>query len=124
MRHLLFAAAMTALAGVASAPVAYAQNVVGRYEVQGTNLNGSRYGGFAQVTALSDTTCTIVWQTGPTTSRGICMRQGDVFVASYRLGEGVGLAVYRWRNGSEYLDGTWTVTGQSGTGAERLVPVR
>ena len=108
----------------ASALPASAQTVVGRFQVQGTNLDGSPYRGTAQVSAVSDTTCTIAWQTGDTTSRGICMRQGDVFVAGYKMGDAIGLATYRWRNGSEYLDGTWTIAGQSGTGTERLIPMR
>lgn len=124
MKKFVAALAFTALAMAAAVPTASAQNVVGRYDVQGTNLDGSPYRGVAQVTRVSDTTCTIVWQTGSTTSRGICMRQGDVFVASYRMGESIGLAVYRWRNGSDALDGTWTITGQSGTGTERLIPAR
>ncbi len=116
--------AVLAITFAAFATAAQAQNVVGRYEVQGTNLDGSRYGGTAQVAAVSDTTCTIVWQTGSTTSSGICMRQGDIFVAGYKLGDGIGLAVYRWRDGGAYLDGTWTIAGQRGTGTERLIPVR
>lgn len=119
MKKILAVLAFTALASAA-----FAQNTTGRYEVQGTNLDGSGYTGSAVVTGVSDTTCTIVWQTGGSSSRGICMRQGDVFVASYKMGDAVGLAIYRWRNGNEFLDGTWTVTGQSGTGTERLIPAR
>jgi hypothetical protein len=113
-----------ALAFIAMAPAAFAQNVVGRYEVRGTNLDGSRYGGTANVTGVSDTTCTMVWQTGGTTSRGICMRQGNVLAASYKLGESIGLAIYRWNDNNGFWDGTWTVTGQPGTGTERLIPLR
>lgn len=124
MKRLFVALALTTLALPPMAPPASAQTVVGRFQVQGTNLDGSPYRGTAQVTAVSDTTCTIAWQTGNTTSRGICMRQGDVFVASYKMGDVIGLATYRWRNGNEFLDGTWTIAGQSGTGTERLIPVR
>lgn len=124
MKRFFLALALTALALPVIGKTAAAQTVVGRFQVQGTNLDGSPYRGTAQVTAVSDTTCTIVWQTGDTSSRGICMRQGDVFVAGYRMGEAIGLATYRWRNGNEFLDGTWTIAGQSGTGTERLIPVR
>ena len=113
-----------ACVAMALAPAAFAQNVVGRYEVRGTNLDGSRYGGRATITGVSDTTCTIVWQTGDSTSRGICMRQGDVLAASYKLGDSIGLAIYRWNDNNGSWDGTWTVTGQPGTGTERLVPLR
>jgi hypothetical protein len=115
---------LLALAVIALSPAAFAQTVVGRYEVRGTNLDGSRYGGRANVTGVSDTTCTIVWQTGDSTSRGICMRQGNVFVAGYRLGEAIGLAVYRWNEANGSWDGTWTIAGQEGTGTERLIPSR
>lgn len=124
MKRLFAALVLPTLALCALALPAFAQSVIGRFDVKGTNLDGSPYGGTAQITRVSDTTCTIVWQTGGTTSRGICMRQGDVFVAGYKLGDAVGLAVYRWRNGNELLDGTWTIAGQSGTGTEQLIPAR
>ena len=97
MKSLFVAFALALLALPASA-----QTVVGRFQVQGPNLDGSPYRGTAQVTAVSDTTCTIAWQTGDTTSRGICMRQGDVFVAGYRMGDAIGLATYRWRNATNF----------------------
>jgi len=112
---------LAASAMMVCAFAAQAQDVVGRYRVEGTNLDGSRYTGTAEVSALSNTTCTIRWNTGSTSS-GICMRQGDIFVAGYRMGEAIGLVVYRWRNGGEYLDGTWTVAGAKGVGTERLYP--
>ena len=107
---------------IGAALPASAQGVTGRYDVEGTNLDGSEYRGTAEVNATSDTTCTISWQTGGTTSTGICMRQEDVFVAGYRLGNAVGLVIYRWQEKGKYFDGTWTVAGSRGTGTERLIP--
>ena len=43
--------------------------------------------------------------------------------AAYKLGEAVGLVVYRI-NDDGTLDGTWTIAGQEGVGKERLVPAR
>ena len=104
------------------APAAGAQDVTGQYDVEGTNLDGSRYRGTAQVTATSKTTCTISWQTGGTSSNGLCMRQDDVFVANYRSGNTVGLVIYRWQPGGKFFEGIWTIAGAAGTGTERLIP--
>ena len=61
------------------ATVAAAQEIGGRYEVQGTNLNGSPYAGVAEITVTSENTCRIAWDTGSISS-GICMRNDDTFV--------------------------------------------
>ena len=72
-------------------------NVGGRYQVQGKNFNGSTYSGTAEITVTSNNTCRIVWVTGSTTSRGICMRNGNSFAASYVLGSKIGLdATNKW----------------------------
>lgn len=114
-RRLLFVAA--ALAAVPAS----AQDIGGFYEVSGTNFDGSRYSGEAQIRALSETTCSIAWKTGGQTSEGICMRDGNAFAASYRLGDAIGLVIYRiLPDGS--LGGTWTIAGQEGSGTEVLTP--
>lgn len=113
----VFAMAMTC--------AAQAQNFGGRYQVQGTNIDGSPYGGVATITVISTTTCTIRWQTGSSSVQdGICMRNGPAFSAAYAFQDGkVGLVIYRiMENGT--LDGIWTVAGISGAGKEVLVPIR
>jgi hypothetical protein len=105
------------------ATAASAQNVGGRYQVIGKNFNGSSYSGTAEITVTSNNTCRIVWVTGSTTSRGICMRNANAFSAGYVLNGKVGLVIYEMKpDGS--LDGLWTIADQDGVGAERLVPVR
>ena len=106
---------------LAMAPLgAAAADLGGRYTVDGTNFDGSRYGGTAEIAVTSDTTCTIAWQTG-STANGICMRNGDTFAASYVMGSAVGLVIYTIQpDGS--LEGLWTVAGQDGVGTEILTP--
>ncbi len=92
-----------------------------KYSVAGTNLDGSSYSGTAIVTIESETTCSIRWQTGSTTSVGICMRSGDSYAAAYQLGGKVGLVIYKAEGGGS-LKGIWTVTGLNGVGTEVLTP--
>jgi hypothetical protein len=109
-----------AVAGLSALPAA-AQSIGGTYEVKGTNFDGSEYDGTATITLTSQTTCTIHWETGGSTSDGICMRNGDAFSAGYVMGDSVGLVVYRvMQNGT--LDGLWTIAGKEGNGTETLTP--
>jgi hypothetical protein len=104
-----------------AAGAAAAQPVVGACTVEGTNLDGSACTGRAEITALSEVTCRIVWITGDTATEGLCMRDGPVVAAGYRLGEAVGLAIYRLQPDGR-LVGTWTVAGEAGVGTETLFP--
>ena len=110
-------AAMLAVAGTAAA----AQDLTGHYRVKGTNLDGSIYEGEAVITATSEFTCEIVWQTGGSTSSGICMRDGNAFTAGYELGGKIGLVIYLIEDNGT-LDGTWTVAGVNAVGTEILTP--
>lgn len=117
MRHIILATAFI----LGSVGMTAAQDVGGSYSVEGTNINGSPYTGTAEITLLSETTCSIEWTTGPTTSTGICMRNGNAFSAGYVLGEAIGLLIYEiMQDGS--MQGIWTVAGQDGTGTEILTP--
>jgi len=117
MRRLMLAVVIAGL----TLPVAAAEFREGVYNVEGTNLNGSPYNGTAAVTLLSDTTCQIVWKTGDTESWGHCMKVGDFVSAGYVMGEAIGIIMYRL-NEDGSLDGYWTVSGQNGSGTERLTP--
>ncbi len=102
-------------------PVA-AEGFGGRYSVQGTNPNGSPYNGEAEITLTSETTCEIKWTTGSTESYGICMRNDDSYAAGYKMGDEIGLVIYKVQaDGS--LSGLWTVAGKNGSGTEILVPL-
>lgn len=113
---------LLALLGItAMAATAAAQDIGGTYAVEGTNFDGSPYRGQAQITFSGDTTCTIEWKTGSTSSQGICMRDGGTLAAAYSMDKVVGLVVYRTeRDGT--LRGVWTIAGQNGSGAEILTP--
>jgi hypothetical protein len=118
MRILLAAALLTA----GFAATASAQSVGGKYDVHGTNFDGSPYEGTAVITRSSDSTCRMHWQTG-STSDGICMLSGKSFAAAYAMGKDVGLVVYELQpDGS--LKGRWTIADQSGSGTETLTPAK
>jgi hypothetical protein len=105
-------------AGLASA--AQAQSVGGSYIVHGTNPNGSAYSGTAEISPRGDA-CRITWQTGSSSSQGICMLADKAFASYYHLGDDVGLVVYQVQpDGS--LKGYWTIKDQKGVGTETLTP--
>ncbi|MDX8483137.1 hypothetical protein RFN28_32495 [Mesorhizobium sp. VK24D] len=109
-----------AMLGVASMPAA-AQSIGGTYTVSGTNFDGSSYGGEATITLTSETTCTIHWETGGSTSDGICMRNDNAFSAGYVMGKEIGLVVYKVEDDGS-LHGLWTIAGKDGNGTETLTP--
>lgn len=109
------------VAGVALASPAAAQDIGGRYIVQGTGFNGQAYAGEAQITITSEVTCRIVWNTGGQTSEGICMRSGNVFSAAYVISGRPGMVIYTIAaDGS--MQGQWTISGSDGVGTEALYP--
>jgi hypothetical protein len=116
MRSILAAALLLGMADAAMA-----QDIGGHYRVKGTNLDGTIYEGDAQITQTSEYTCEIVWQTGGSTSSGICMRDGNAFTAGYELNGKVGLVIYMVQDDG-VLDGTWTVAGVNAVGTEILTP--
>jgi hypothetical protein len=115
MRRLVIALALSMGVGSASA-----QTVGGSYNVQGTNPNGSTYGGTVQITPTGSS-CRITWQTGSTSSSGICMLANKAFAASYILQGQQGLVVYELQSDGS-LKGWWTIAGQTGVGTENLTP--
>ncbi len=115
-KTLITAAALS----LAASTAVFAQDVTaGTYDVEGTNLDGSAYSGTATIALESDTTCSITWETGGTTSHGICMLYDDAFAAGYVLDDAVGLVVYKVK-GNGVLEGGWTITGKTGSGTETL----
>lgn len=117
LRYSMVVATLMALAGPASA-----QSIGGSYRIDGTNFDGSRYGGTARIVITSNTTCEIFWDTGGgSTAEGICMRNGPAFTAAYVMGNAIGLVIYEILPDGT-LDGLWTVAGQRGNGTEVLTP--
>ena len=112
-------AVATAVVLFASISGASAQNLRGKYNVEGKNLDGSAYSGTAEIIATSETTCRIRWETGGTPSEGICMGNGNSFAAGYVLGDSIGLVVYEMKNDGS-LDAVWTIADHDGVGEEVL----
>ncbi|TPK70333.1 hypothetical protein FKO01_03930 [Mesorhizobium sp. B2-3-3] len=117
MRQLLVS---FAILGLAALP-ATAQSIGGTYTVAGTNFDGSSYGGEATITLTSGTTCTIHWETGGSSSDGICMRNDNAFSAGYVMDKDIGLVVYKVEEDGS-LHGLWTIAGKEGNGTEVLTP--
>jgi len=119
-----FKVTLVAAAVVAFTTLAHAAgDIGGKYKVEGTNFDGSKYSGDAKITITSETTCTIEWQTGQDSSSvGICMRNDDSFAAAYKMKDGaVGLIIYKMdKDGT--MEGIWTLTGKDGAGTEVLTP--
>jgi hypothetical protein len=97
-----------------------AQDVSGRYTVEGRNFDGSRYRGVAEIMVTTKNTCRIVWNTG-STSEGICMRNGKTFAATYGSGSTTGLVIYEIRPDGR-MEGLWTMADREGVGTETLIP--
>ena len=123
MLHRLWVAgfSLAVLGAILTAAPSAAQQIGGSYAIQGTNFNGTPYGGTAEIVLTSDVTCEIFWTTGGATSSGICMRSDDVFTAGYELGGKIGLIIYRVQPDG-VLDGSWTIAGTNAVGYEVLVP--
>ena len=113
-------ASLVAAAGLicATAAGALAADIGGSYSVSGTNFDGSRYRGTAEIVVTTKNTCRITWNTG-STAEGICMRNGDTFATAYSMGDVVGLVIYEIRPDGT-LEGLWTVADREGVGTEVL----
>lgn len=115
-----FARIGLALGIAAASSAATAQDVSGRYTVEGRNFDGSRYRGTVEISVTSKNTCRIRWNVG-SVSEGICMRNGKVFAATYGSGGTAGLVIYEIRPDGR-MEGLWTVADRDGVGTETLIP--
>jgi hypothetical protein len=111
------------LAMLASAAGAAEGDVGGSYDVLGKNPDGSGYKGTAEIQVTTENTCRITWQTGGSSSSGICMRNGIAFAAGYQLRDKVGLIIYEIKDDGSMV-GLWTIADQAGIGTEVLTPQR
>ena len=118
LKTLALAVSLTIFASVAGAAEG---DVGGVYDVLGKNPDGSSYKGTATIEVTSANTCRITWQTGSSSSNGICMRNRASFAAGYVLGDKVGLVVYEMQDDGSMV-GLWTIADQAGVGSEVLTP--
>jgi hypothetical protein len=119
LKRLMLAASLAIL--TSGAAVAASGEVEGTYDVLGKNPDGSEYKGTATIEVTSANTCRITWQTGASSSDGICMRNGSSFAAGCVLGDKVGLVVYDMKDDGSMV-GLWTIADQAGVGSEVLTP--
>jgi hypothetical protein len=96
-------------------------SLASRYEASGSNPDGSKYTGTANVTVISDTTYTIVWNIGGSTYKGFGMRLNDSLAATYTIDGEPGLVIYKVDG--DGLTGAWAVRGHDGVGTEHLRPL-
>ena len=96
-------------------------SIASRYDVSGTNTDGSKYSGTATVDVISDATFTIRWDIAGSTYTGFGMRMNDALATTYTINGKPGLVIYKVDDNG-VLDGLWAVRGQSGDGTERLTP--
>jgi hypothetical protein len=91
------------------------------YDEVGTNPDGSRYTGVANIEVISDTTFAIRWRIGSATYNGFGMRLNDTLAATYMLNGQPGLIIYKVGDDG-VLSGLWSIRGQNGSGTDKLVP--
>ena len=60
-----------------------------KYDVAGTNPNGSKYAGTATIEVISDTTFAIRWEIGSSVFKGFGMRMNDSLAATDRRRSGI-----------------------------------
>jgi hypothetical protein len=114
---LIFLAAATA----ATPAIAETLHLHSSYAVAGTNPNGSKYAGTADIKVVSDATFTIQWRIGGSTINGFGMRMNDALSATYMLNGQPGLVIYEVSKDGT-LSGLWAIRGQDGNGTENLTP--
>jgi hypothetical protein len=81
------------LATVAAGASAEPLKLAPKYNDTGTNPNGSKYSGTADVSVISDTTFSIVWHIGGDTYKGFGMRMNDSLAATYMINGEPGLVI-------------------------------
>jgi hypothetical protein len=91
-----------------------------KYDVVGTNPDGSKYKGTADVEVISNSTFTIKWSIGTSMIEGFGMRMNDSLDATYQINGEPGLVIYRVDGNG--LDGLWAIRGHNGSGTEHLTP--
>jgi hypothetical protein len=110
-----------ALLAVALPAKADPLNLASQYEASGTNPDGYKYTGTANVTIISDTTYTIVWKIAGATYEGFGMRLNDSLAATYTIDGDPGLIIYKVDG--DGLTGAWAIRGHNGVGTEHLRPL-
>src|SRR5579871_410391 len=108
---------------LAAGAVAHAEplKLAPKYNDVGTNPDGSKYIGTANVTIISDTTFSIEWHINGATYKGFGMRMNDALSATYMIDGEPGLVIYKVDD-KGVLRGVWAIRGENGNGSEILTP--
>ena len=85
-----------------------------KYQVVGTNPDGTKYSGTATIKVISEATYTIRWSIGGAIYE-------DALAATYTINSKPGLVIYRVDDDGVF-HGLWVVRGDNDGGTERLVP--
>ena len=93
----------------------------GRYAVQGTNPDGSRYAGTASLVQAGRGVWTLNWNVAGTAYSGFGIGDGNVLAFSYTSGGSSGVVMYTARPDGSYA-GVWAPRGARATGTEVLLP--
>jgi hypothetical protein len=92
-----------------------------KYSATGSNPDGSKYTGTANVRVISESTFTIKWTIGGSTYEGFGMRMNDSLAATYTIDGEPGLVIYRVDG--DGLTGIWAIRGHDKVGTEHLRPL-
>lgn len=106
---------LTAAVLLWSLVAAFAADPVGKYDVEGSSPDGSKYSGTVTVTK-TDQTFRVVWIIGDTRYIGTAIGNKDFIAVSYRSGNNTGLALYG-TDGDDWK-GVWTYAGGTTMGTE------
>lgn len=108
MRHLILVAPLAfglAMPAMAQQP--------GRYAIDGTNADGSSYGGTLDLAAGPNNIWRLTWRVGGTVTEGIGLVQAGVLAVAYANGARPGVVAYRILPDGR-LDGPWSTGGRPG----------
>src|ERR1700683_805366 len=134
MRSVLLSLAFVAtllVPGFDTAMAADSMTLASRYDVSGTNPDGSKYSGTASVKVISDTTFTIKWDIAVSVYEGFGMRLNDTLSATYTIDGEPGLVVDNADGEPRMVmnkvagsagNGLWAIRGHNGSGTEHLTP--
>lgn len=92
-----------------------------RYDVVGSNPDGSKYRGTVNIKVISGASFTIRWNVEGAVYNGFGMRNGDALAATYMIDGVPGLVIYR-ADDNGTLRGLWVVRGRDHAGTEQLTP--
>ncbi len=94
----------------------------GAYTVEGQNLDGTPYGGTADLEQVGTASFAIIWRVAGRLIQGVGMVAGHNFAVVYGAAQQPGIGIYTLQPDGK-LVGTWTLVGAAGTGSETLTPL-